>query len=243
MKPVIGITGNRLVKGVDTFYGHRVTYTQQHYVDAIQGTGGLPVVLPIDKPAAAAQAISLVDGLLLTGGQDVSPHLYLEEPAPEIGAYSPQRDHFEMALVHAALKTGKPIFAICRGLQLVNVALGGSLYQDVNYVKQSLVQHLQHVDETLGSHTIHIEKDSQLNQLFSDKKVVNSLHHQFIKRVADKLVVSARTTDGMIEAMEGSSELASWFIGVQWHPEMMFPHDPETQKLFQLFLQAAQKHE
>lgn len=115
MKPVIGITGNRLVKGVDVFYGHRVTYTQQRYVDAIQKVGGFPIALPIDDPSVAVQAISLVDGLLLTGGQDITPQFYLEEPSQEIGAYFPPRDSYEIALVRAALDAGKPIFAICRG--------------------------------------------------------------------------------------------------------------------------------
>lgn len=241
MKPVIGITGNGLVKGIEAFYGHRVTYTQQYYVDAIHDSGGIAIVLPINEPSAARQLVSLIDGLLLTGGQDISPQLYLEEPKPEIGAYYPKRDQFEIELVHAALEAKKPIFAICRGMQLVNVALGGSLYQDISYAEKPLVQHLQRAHEVLGSHTIQIEKNSYLERFFSNKKMVNSLHHQFIKKVAEPLTVTARTTDNMIEAMEGKPEIESWFIGVQWHPELMFASDTETKALFQSFINAAEK--
>lgn len=240
MKPVIGITGNRLVKGVDVFYGHRVTYTQQRYVDAIQKVGGFPIALPIDDPSVAVQAISLVDGLLLTGGQDITPQFYLEEPSQEIGAYFPPRDSYEIALVRAALDAGKPIFAICRGMQLVNVALGGSLYQDISQVETKALQHLQRVDEQLGSHTIDIEPTSELAKHHPNKKLVNSLHHQFIKKLAPSFKVTARTADGMIEAVEGDN-LPSWYLGVQWHPELMFQTDPKSEQLFQALVDESKK--
>ncbi|WP_239254340.1 gamma-glutamyl-gamma-aminobutyrate hydrolase family protein [Listeria ilorinensis] len=241
MKPVIGISGNRLVKGVDTFYGHRVTYTQQRYVDAIQKVGGLPLVIPIDDPASAEQAISLVDGLLLTGGQDISPHFYSQEPSPEIGVYSPPRDEFEVSLIRAAMLQDKPIFAICRGMQILNVALGGTLYQDISEVETPLVQHLQRVDEQLGSHTIDIQPNSQLARISGAKKLVNSLHHQFLRELAEPLQVTARSQDGMIEAVE-TPNMAPWILGVQWHPELMYGQDPESEALFNLLVEEAKKH-
>ncbi|WP_088809532.1 MULTISPECIES: gamma-glutamyl-gamma-aminobutyrate hydrolase family protein [Listeria] len=241
MKPIIGITGNRLAKGIDKFYGHRVTYTQQRYVDAIHKVGGLPIVIPIDDPDSAKQMIGLVDGLLMTGGQDITPFYYGEEPLPEIADYAPIRDAFEIELTKQAFAAKTPILAVCRGMQVVNVALGGSLYQDGKYVEGSLLQHLQQVDEQLGSHLIDIDPGSLLATVHGTRKRVNSLHHQYVKKVASRLHVTARTQDGMIEAVEGN-ELESFFIGVQWHPELMFQMDRESEDLFALFVKASKKN-
>lgn len=243
MKPVIGITGNALFKGADIFYGHRVTYTQQRYVEAIQKVGGLPLVIPISDPESAKQAMGMVDGLLMTGGQDITPQLYGEEPLPEIGNYFPPRDQSEIALVDEAMRLGKPILAICRGMQLVNVALGGSLYQDGSQVKEpGLLQHLQNVDEQLGSHTIDIDPDSLLATVHSVEKRVNSLHHQYVKQVAEKLEVTSRSKDGMIESVEGKNT-GNWLLGVQWHPELMYGKDPESEALFALFVEETKKNQ
>ncbi|EUJ33435.1 glutamine amidotransferase, class-I [Listeria floridensis FSL S10-1187] len=241
MKPIIGITGNELVKGADIFYGHRVTYTQQRYVDAIQKVGGLPLVIPVGDAEAAKQAIGLVDGLLMTGGQDITPQFYREEPLPEIGNYFPPRDHSEIALIEESMKLGKPILAVCRGMQLVNVALGGSLYQDGSYVKESgLLQHLQRADDQLPSHTVEIDPESILATVHSVEKRVNSLHHQYIKQVANQLEVTGRTKDGMVEAVEGKGT-GNWLLGVQWHPELMYDKDPESEALFALFVEETKK--
>ncbi|WP_163653851.1 gamma-glutamyl-gamma-aminobutyrate hydrolase family protein [Listeria sp. PSOL-1] len=241
MKPIIGITGNQLVKGINAFYGHRVAYTQQRYIDVIQKVGGLPIILPIGDTSAATAAVDLLDGLLMTGGQDISPYFYDEEPLPEMGVYYPPRDAFELSLVDAALKRNKPILAICRGMQLVNVAFGGSLYQDGSKVAAPLVQHQQHADEQLGSHKITIKKDSLLETIHHPGKFVNSLHHQFINRLGKNLQVVARTADQMIEAIEFKHR-KNFFLGVQWHPELMYKMDPESEALFQLFIDHAKKN-
>jgi putative glutamine amidotransferase len=241
MKPIIGITGNRLAKGIDKFYGHRVTYTQQRFVDAVQKVGGIPIVIPIEEPENATQLLGLVDGLLMTGGQDITPYYYGEEPLPEIGEYAPIRDAFEMALSKKAIELKKPVLAICRGMQVMNVALGGSLYQDNKHVGKPLLQHLQHADEQLGSHLIDIDSNSLLSTVHGEKKRVNSLHHQFIKKLADDLYATAHTQDGMIEAVEGK-DLESFFIGVQWHPELMFQSDAQSEALFALFVEESKKN-
>lgn len=131
MLPIIGIAGNQLIRATDTFQGNQVTYTPQGFVNAVQQADGLPIVLPISSPKTASAYIDQIDKLILAGGQDISPQLYHEPLHPKLLETNLQRDLFEAALISEALKQNKPIFAVCRGMQLLNVVLGGSLYQDL----------------------------------------------------------------------------------------------------------------
>ncbi|HFQ0630252.1 TPA: type 1 glutamine amidotransferase [Enterococcus faecium] len=132
MKPIIGIAGNQLIRATDTFQGNQVSYTPQGFVDAVLDAQGLPLILPVMSPDSAPQLIGQIDKLILAGGQDVSPQLYMEDPHPKLTETNIQRDQFEQALILEALKQRKPIFAVCRGLQLLNVVLEGTLYQDLS---------------------------------------------------------------------------------------------------------------
>lgn len=143
MKPIIGIAGNQLIRATDTFQGNQVSYTPQGFVDAVLDAQGLPLILPVMSPDSASQLIGQIDKLILAGGQDVSPQLYMEDPHPKLTETNIQRDQFEQALILEALKQRKPIFAVCRGLQLLNVVLEGTLYQDLSLYPKWSVKHEQ----------------------------------------------------------------------------------------------------
>lgn len=234
MKPLIGIAGNILLNNAD-LNGLPITYTPQGFVNGIRQADAIPVVFPISDPAEAKDYLSKVDGLLLAGGQDVSPLLFGEEPSLKLGATNPARDAFEIALVKEAIHQAKPIFAVCRGLQLVNVAYGGTLYQDVSDYPDLTVQHIQLTHFETGAHTINIDPESKIGKIFGDQYVVNTYHHQAIKELADPFKAVAWSKDGLIEAFEAKSPNQS-IVAVQWHPELMIPYDLMMQRLFTDFV-------
>lgn len=215
------------------------------YVEGVANAGGVPVVLPpVGEHRAAEAVIGGLDGLLLSGGSDLDPSYYGEKPIPELSVTLPERDAFEMALLEMALRRGIPIFGICRGLQILNVALGGTLYQDLpaqfgNYV----LKHRQDTPKWQPSHEVEIHGDSWVGEIV-DKSVikVNSYHHQGIKDLADGLVVTARSSDGVIEAVEARDFSERWLLGVQWHAEAMRDAGPEHGHLFEAHVSAAERH-
>lgn len=157
---------------------------------------------------------------MLAGGQDVTPFLYGEEPHPKLGPTSIERDSFEMALVKEAIKQNKPIFTVCRGTQLLNVTLGGTLYQDLSQYPDWEVKHdMFPTVPDFGLHSITVKSDSTIAGLFGQRAQVNSYHHQAIKELAESLVPIAWSSDGIIEAVE-SREKNTKILGVQWHPEL-----------------------
>lgn len=228
MTTIIGIAGNQIIQSVDVFNGNHVSYTPQAFVTAVQKAGGLPIILPIGKEENAATYISQIDKLLLAGGQDVSPDFFGEEPHPKLEETNRNRDTFELALIKEAIKQNKPIFAVCRGMQLINVALGGTLYQDLSLYPEWKVKHGQQPTQLqFATHGIQIEKDSILYQLFGEKYRVNSYHHQAINRLASSLKVTALSSDGIAEAIE-SADMSHKLLGVQWHPELRFDIDTKN---------------
>lgn len=175
------------------------------------------------------------DGLLLPGGADVNPELYGEPASAECGKPNAFRDGFEMEVIPIWLKTEKPLLAICRGVQILNVALGGKLYQDIKTIES--VKHSNVLKKNNGCHDVIIEKGSLLHEIEGkDKLWVNSLHHQAVKTLGDGLVVSATSTDGFIEAIEITDH--PFALGVQWHPEHMQKH-LDQRKIFNAFVKAA----
>ncbi|MDM8214477.1 gamma-glutamyl-gamma-aminobutyrate hydrolase family protein [Enterococcus hirae] len=234
-KNIIGIAGNQLFHS-PALGGHSITYTPDDFVRAVEEAGGIPLVLPITDPEKANAYISLVDKLLVPGGQDIDPLLYGEEPRPKLGLTTPARDRFEAALLESALAKGRPIFAVCRGFQLLNIVLGGSLYQDLSEYPDWRVKHDQLPTEGIfPTHSVAIAKDSRLAALFSEKARVNSFHHQAIKKLADDLEATAWSADHLIEGYQeknGNSKI----IGVQWHPELDFREQENERKLFEYFV-------
>ncbi|PKO99073.1 MAG: hypothetical protein CVU13_08085 [Bacteroidetes bacterium HGW-Bacteroidetes-8] len=212
-KPIIGISS--------TWGEGTSTSAPLTYVESVIRAGGVPLVLPITlDPAIMARMLDCVDAVIMTGGEDIDPLKWFgEEPVPGMGEIVPARDSFDIALIRMAVGKGLPLLGICRGHQLLNVAFGGSLYQDIpSQVKGSNVKHSQKAPRFYGTHTINIEKGSLLNkQIGLEKVAVNSYHHQAVKDVAPGYKVTARSVDGIVEAMEkiGSTKVFS----VQFHPE------------------------
>ena len=214
-RPIIGITGNFGAKGCELAQG---------YYESVLQAGGIPLVLPPYTDAEAlCQTLDKVDGILLSGGGDINPLLLGEEPIPGLHGICPQRDEMELQLVREAYNRQIPTLGICRGIQTLVAALGGTVYQDLNtqYSEAPLVKHDQDLDRAYASHTVKVEAGSTLSRLFPDAVEkglpVNSFHHQAVRTPGSLLRVSAKATDGVIEAVE-SNEFKS-IIGVQWHPE------------------------
>jgi putative glutamine amidotransferase len=221
------------------------------YVDALTRAGALVALLPsVDSKAepnapsdtgvdsaSAIEVLAPFDGLLLTGGADVDPSLYGQEPHPKVYGTDPELDRFELALVDAALAREMPILAICRGHQLLNVALGGTLDQHITDRPGVLA----HGDPSRGpgggiDHEVTIEPDTKLaHALGTTRCSVRSHHHQAVDELAAKATVTARADDGVLEGFELAE---GWVVAVQWHPESTAANDPVQQRLFGAFVEA-----
>lgn len=231
-KPIIGITGNTSVLKNDDFESFKINYSSTGFSTAISLAGGSPIIIPINDPAFAEEYIHLIDGLLLTGGQDVTPLLYGEEPRKVIGPTSPERDNCEVALIKEAIRQKKPILGICRGLQLINVVLGGSLLQDLSEDASITIQHVQRSQPEFSTHSIKVKSGTHLADIIQNNCHVNSVHHQAIKELGKGLTVSAWSPDNVIEAIEVVDDTQS-IIGIQWHPELTFLENDESLAIFQ----------
>lgn len=240
-KPTIGITPDVTV--ADTHVGpiERLQLNLD-YATAVSAAGGIPVVLPPNLEPV--DALALVDGLLLTGGGDIDPALYGAPVVhPETYGIAPARDAFEIRLVQHAIAHDLPILAICRGIQLLNVALGGTLIQHIPDAIANSLNHRQHelgipVDEP--AHPVTVIPDTLLARILGTTwLLVNSYHHQAIDRPAPGLVITAYAPDGVIEAAELPS--ATFVVAVQWHPERLYRQHPLHQALFAALVDAARR--
>lgn len=245
MAPVIGVTST-LKKDTDSVAQRPLgsfVRADFDYVDGVVQAGGIPVVLPAVAEVAEEMAQS-IDGLLLCGGTDLDPSYYGEEPIPELGETLPERDAFEMAILKHALKRGTPVFGICRGLQVLNVALGGTLYQDLpSQVGGGSIAHRQQMPKWQWTHEVEVDGDSQMAKIMESTELrVNSYHHQGIKDLADGLLVVARASDGVVEGIESPNLSEHWLLGVQWHAEAMRDVGSEHRRLFEAHVAAASRH-
>ena len=247
MAPIIGITAT-LKEDVDAVAERplgRFVRADLDYVEGVAGAGGVPVVLPpVGDERAAAAIIRSLDGLLLSGGSDLNPGYYGEEPAPELNSTLPERDAFEMALVGLALRRGIPVFGICRGMQILNVALGGTLYQDLpSQWEGDVLKHRQVTPKWQPTHEVEVREGAYIAEVMGREVVkVNSYHHQGIKDMAEGLVVAGRSSDGVVEAVEARDLSESWLLGVQWHAEAMRGAGPQQERLFEAHVSAAERH-
>ena len=207
------------------------------YVTALERAGLIPLIVPpLSSAEAAASVLDSVAGLVLTGGEDVDPARYGEKRHEKVVSVNAARDATEAALVEEARARGTPVLAICRGIQILNVALGGSLVQDIATQCESTIDHDEEGARTSRSHEISIEPGSLIAKAVGTEHCsVNSFHHQSVKRVADGMRVTARSPDGIIEGIESTDE-DWWAMGVQWHPEEMTESaEPWDRGLFNAF--------
>jgi putative glutamine amidotransferase len=233
------------------FKGKALQFTEQKMAHAVWRGGGLPIqLLDLREREALEQSIAACDGLVLQGGADVAPVSYGEQPLrPEWGG-DVVRDRHELAAIEVALALGKPILGICRGIQMFNVALGGSLYQDIETQVADTLVHRDWDRYEVLEHEVAIEPESWLSGVYRDHGrpgaagltlLTNTIHHQSVNRVGESLAVSARAPDGVIEALELISD-ARFVVGVQWHPEWLDgseqggPHRTSGNPLFSRFI-------
>jgi putative glutamine amidotransferase len=204
------------------------------YPEAIERAGGVPVIVPLLRPDAIAALLDRVDGLCLPGGPDLQPSAYGEEPHPELGPTEPRVDAVELALVRAADRRNLPILGICRGMQLLNVARGGTLHQHLPDVVGGQLEHRQPEHGSVTTHRVDTAPHSRLRATLGGPSLqVNSFHHQAVRTLGDDLTATAWAVDGTIEAIEEPGERL--VLGVQWHAEGLQSHDP----LFELLIAAA----
>ena len=230
--------------GITTFRRRKDGQVTQHaisemYVQAIVRAGGVSVLIPVDLKQAEAQVlIDRLDGLLLSGGGDIMPERYGGKPHPKVGSMDGDRDELEINLVKLAVEAGLPCLGICRGIQVINVALGGTLYEDIATQYGHPMRHAYYPDwpRDLRAHGVKVEPDSQLVQIAGSMEFeVNSLHHQGLRDIGADLRAVAWAPDGVIEAIELPGH--PFGIGVQWHPECI-PDAPESVAVFDAFVKA-----
>lgn len=242
MKPLIGITGNRYTFASKVAGPSLMGMSgSDDYPHGVEAAGGIPLLIPfLEHPENVGYLADKLDGLLLAGGEDVSPQVFGEQPHTGLGEVVPERDELEVQLIHTMLERGKPILGICRGIQVLNAALGGTLYQDLLRQWEGSIQHSQRARRNHLSHTIRVSEASRLFHLLGEQKVLksNSFHHQAVKDVAPGFVPVAWDDEGLIEAIERPGEL--FVVGVQWHPENLWRTYPVYLGLFQGLVDAAQ---
>jgi putative glutamine amidotransferase len=243
MKPIIGVTPDYNAGDRKDWGGREPTYfLRARYVRAIEEVGGIPLILPlVADRAARTRLLQDVDGLLLTGsGPDLPPALYGERQRYTFRVMSERRSTFELDMVQLARKVDVPVLGICGGMQVMNVACGGSLFQDISSQFTNSLQHRQPKPASALSHAVTIMPGSLLRRVMSTVSLrVNSSHHQSVKAVAPSLVASAVAPDGIIEAIESPTH--RFFLGIQWHPEFLFDRYRLHRRLFEAFLRAASR--
>lgn len=242
-RPLIAVAGRIAAAG--RVSRSAISFAGRVYLDAVIRAGGEPLTLSPRElhHQEALDLLSRFDGLVLMGGSDVDPHLYGQHRQPHVYGVVPEQDHFEAALVHAAIETKLPTLAVCRGIQLVNVALGGSLIQHIGEI-EGVVQHAPAkfpAGQDYVLHDVNIESGTKLAAAMRTTTArVASFHHQGLDEIAKGLKVTARSDDGLVEGLEhvGSGQ---WIIGVQWHPEDTASTDPHQQALYDALIRRADK--
>ena len=211
------------------------------YMDGVAAAGGLPVMLPLDGDDGDLDRLcGLCDGFLLTGGHDVSPEFYGQERLPVCGAISPERDAMEAGVLRRAMAQDKPVLGICRGIQFINAALGGTLWQDLPSQRPSEITHAQRPPYDAPAHEVRVLPGTPLARLLqTDVLPVNSYHHQAVRDLAPALRPMALSPDGLVEALWHPDMRFLW--AVQWHPEFAWRTSEAARKVFEAFVKACDK--
>ncbi len=244
-RPLIGIPGQTLqaIDAIPPGLPHSWVMNSRYFL-AVAEAGGLPLLVPLftEDTDTLRAAYERLDGLLLAGGVDLDPASFGEAPHPRLGNTDPARDRVELQLARWAIDDQKPVLGLCRGHQVLNVALGGTLWQDIGAQVPDAIKH--DYFPTAGyardylAHAVAVTPGSRLFAAFQAESVaVNSMHHQAVRQLAPELQVSARSSDGLVEAVESGT--GHFLVGVQWHPEVFEHADQRTRRLFQSFIAAA----
>lgn len=243
LRPLIVVTTTLAPSGSHNLPSVRLNV---QYVTAVEEPGGTAVLLtPSHDRESVRHLVEVSHGLVLTGGEDVAPALYGQEPHPELGSVNPLRDEIEIAALEVALERGIPVLAICRGMQLLNVALGGTLYQDLPSQRTDGLLHEQSAPVTHRWHHADVKTGSGLEAIFGTRELfINSFHHQGVDQLAPSLEATVWAEDGLVEGVEGKEH--PWMYGVQWHPERGEAESPADERdpdrrLFWAFIQAARE--
>lgn len=233
LRPLIGITCSSEVEGPASYK------LSKGYVNAITRTGGEAIILPYTDDKGIRNIIGILDGVFLSGGYDVDPFHYNDRPNCALGRIEPDRDRFELSLVRAAIRFHIPVLGVCRGMQVLYVAMGGMLIQDISSQVKGAIKHMQEGPRSYPSHNVTVMRDSKLSGMVGVGEIrVNSFHHQAVKEpVPDGLIASAHAPDGIIEAIESDGD--KFVLGVQWHPETMFNISPAMVEIFAAFVAEA----
>lgn len=228
MKPIVGIFAE-----IDATRALSVAYDYAH---AIEIAGGIPMVLPyIEDADTIRDVVSICDGFLFSGGEDICPSTYGCEKGEKCGEIQEHRDRLELSLFPEILRANKPILGICRGLQFINVALGGTLYQDIPSELDTDIEHSQSEDRYCFSHSANVVADTPLALLAKRERIrINSFHHQSIKALGRGLVAMAHSDDGVVEAIYSTD--APYIRGYQWHPERLIAKDDVSKAIFNDFI-------
>ncbi len=248
MKPLIGVSpdtdsGSRLRTRTPT---EKVVYLWDRYLAALLDHGSLPVVLPVTEDKSAVRAmVERLDGVLLAGGNfDVPAEFFGQEPRPWLGRLKPERSRFERLLLLQAARRQKPVLGICGGMQLINVAFGGTLYQDIGQERPGSRQHEQKSRADKTAHWVALQPGTRLERIVRGQNrrnafrvAVNSTHHQAVRQVAPGFAVNAMSSDGIVEGIEREGE--GFVVGVQWHPELLYGRLQAHARILRAFVRAA----
>jgi len=238
--PLIAVPAYHLRPGQVTRWPARGAYAvPEPYVEALRRAGGRAAILTEPDDAGAEEILEPFDGLLLIGGGDVEPATYGAEPSPTLYGQEPDRDQLEIALLRAADRMRVPTLAICRGLQVLNVAFGGTLHQHLPALDWPAAHRTPDGGRPI-THDVEIVAGTRLRATVASPTLAcSSHHHQGVNRVGEGLVVSARSADGLVEGLEREGAFPSWIVGVQWHPEDSAADNPEHQDLFDALIYMA----
>ena len=236
-KKIIGITAN-IVKSnnVPCFEQCKLIRIFSDYSDSVIRAGGLPIIIPVtDDKDVLDSYIDVVDGLIISGGYDINPARYNEEIHEKLEEISVERDEYEFYLCEKAKEKSVATFGICRGHQLINVAYGGSLYQDISLKDGDFLEHRQQRIPACATHNVQVEKESKLYNILGENIYVNSFHHLAIKNLAEGFSISAVSEDGIIEAIERNND-DFLVMGIQWHPEALTKDNDKMLNIFKYFI-------
>ncbi len=236
MRPLIGIACHADFRQES---GRPIYCNNRTYSHAIEQTGGIPILIPfLDDVTALETLLARLDGVLLSGGVDINPERYSEEPHPKLRKTSPELDEFELTLAHMALQEDMPVLGVCRGMQLLNVALGGTLYQDLGSLYSDSINHCrQELPRNTLTHDVFVEAGSRMEKVLGTRRLsVNSLHHQAVKLSGKGVRISGRAEDGVPELMEVPAY--RFVMATQCHPEEIYMKENACANLFSAFVQA-----